>query len=64
MDDDIIVDDPDDVARTATLTSRFDVVRLAVTGFPDDSVVCRARRTSANIGRPSSVVVRWRCGRR
>jgi hypothetical protein len=44
MDDDIIVDDPYDVARAAALTSRFDVVGQAVTGFPDNSVVCHARR--------------------
>ena len=51
LDDDIVVPDPLDLRRAASLLNTHDAVGLNVGGFPDNSVVCHANRmTGASQG--------------
>lgn len=44
LDDDIDIPNPDDVRTAASILDTYDMVGLTNTGFPDNSVVCHARR--------------------
>jgi hypothetical protein len=44
LDDDVEVGDPDDLRRAAGLLDAYDAVGLDIGGFPDNSVVCHAKR--------------------
>jgi hypothetical protein len=44
LDDDIVIDSPDDVGQACGLLDTYDAVGLTNRGFPDNSVVCHAYR--------------------
>ncbi|HYS38013.1 MAG TPA: hypothetical protein VEO01_20545, partial [Pseudonocardiaceae bacterium] len=51
MDDDIKVPDPGDLVRASQLLDRYTAVGLAISRFPDNSVVCHAHRETGGAQR-------------
>ncbi len=49
LDDDIAVDDPVDLRRAVSLLDRHYAVGLSVGGYPDNSVVCHAHRSTGGL---------------
>ena len=49
LDDDIIVPEPADLRAAAGLTDTYAGVGLAITGYPDNSVVCHAYRQAGGL---------------